>query len=105
MIEDFDYKVEAHFYEQIAKGYFETLFIDVAQRSVTPRTEAHPEQFVDNVAFFEYTKLPGIICDRFFNIFKRVKPSNFVVKDEFVKGFMTVFLSSLEQKMRMTFSM
>ena len=79
--------------------------MDVAQRSVSPRTENHPAHFVDNVAFFEYTKLPGIICDRFFNMFSRVKPGNYVVQDEFVKGFLRVYLSSLEEKMRMTFQM
>jgi hypothetical protein len=79
--------------------------MDVAQRSVTPRLETYPEHFVDNVAFFEYTKLPGIICDRFFNMFMRTKPGNLVTQDAFMKGFLVVYLSSLEQKMDMTFKM
>ena len=79
--------------------------MDVAHRSVSPRKEDFPEHFVDNVSFFEYTKLPGIICDRFFNMFHRVKPGNYVTQKEFVKGFLRVYLSTLEQKMEMTFKM
>lgn len=60
--------------------------------------------YVDNVAFFEFTKLPGIICDRFFSTFKRTK-DNFIYEEEWINGFMRVYLSSLEDKMRLIFSM
>lgn len=56
---------------QIGPDYFKTIFKDVSNRSVTPRTDNMPSNFVDNVAFFEYTKLPGIICDRFFSMFEK----------------------------------
>ena len=60
---------------------------------------------MDNVAFFEYTKLPGIICDRFFSVFQKLKPGNVINESEFVKGFINVYLSSLEKKMELTFKM
>lgn len=56
------------------------------------------------MAFFEFTKLPGIICDRFFSTFKRTK-DNFILEDSFVTGFQNVFLSTLEEKMQLTFKM
>ena len=87
----------------MAREYFKTLFKDVSNRSVTPRTEKHPERFVDNVAFFEYTKLPGIICDRFFSIFKKHSSGNFVEEDEFIRGFLQVFVSSVDEKLDLTF--
>ncbi len=74
-----------------ASPYFKTIFLDVATRSVSPRTADFPDKFVDNVAFFEYTKLPGIICDRFFSIFK--KTANVIGEKEFISGFLSVYLS------------
>ena len=56
------------------------------------------------MAFFEFTKLPGIICDRFFSTFKRTK-DNFILQESFVAGFQNVFLSTLEEKMQLTFKM
>ena len=69
LIEDFDENVDAKFKAEVAETYFKTLFNDVSKRSVTPRADTFLDNFVDNVAFFEYTKLPGIICDRFFHTF------------------------------------
>lgn len=63
---EYDEKSESAFRQNDATEYFRTIFRDVAARSLTPRTEDHPKYFIDNVAFFEWTKLPGIICDRFF---------------------------------------
>ena len=77
----------------------------MAKRSVTPKSEDTPEVFVDNVSFFEYTKLPGIICDRFFGYFKRTKTTNLIVESAFVQGFLDVYLSDLKTKMDLTFKM
>jgi hypothetical protein len=56
------------------------------------------------VAFFEFTQLPGIICDRFFSTFKRTK-EEFITEESFVSGFFNVFVSTLEDKMHMTYKM
>lgn len=77
----------------------------MSQRSVSPIQDNFPDSYVDNVAFFEYTKLPGIICDRFFHLFKRTKQGNLITQDEFVKGLMSVYVSSLAKKMDLTFRM
>lgn len=105
LVEDFDQQIDTQFQTEVAEDYFRTLFKDVAARSVSPRTDTFPERFVDNVAFFEYTKLPGIICDRFFNMFERAKLGNYVTEEEFVKGFINVYLASIHSKMLMTFKM
>ena len=84
LLEDFDPVRDLIFQQEIASDYFRTLFKDVSNRSVTPRKDNFPERFVDNVAFFEYTKLPGIICDRFFSIFKKHGSGNFVEEHEFI---------------------
>lgn len=105
LIEDYDGRSDPMLTNQIGPDYFKTIFKDVSNRSVTPRTENMPSNFVDNVAFFEYTKLPGIICDRFFSMFSKQQPGNFVVESEFVRGFLQVYLSSLEKKIELTFKM
>ena len=60
---------------------------------------------MDNVGFFEYAKLPGIICDRFFHIFLNEKDKTFIQEEKFVEGFMKVYHSGLNQKMKMVFDM
>jgi len=43
--------------------------MDIAQRRMAPKKTDDKEDYVDNVAFFEYTNLPGIINDRFYSTF------------------------------------
>lgn len=105
LIEDYNEELDSKFKQEIAIPYFKTIFSDVAKRSVTPKSEETPEVFVDNVAFFEYTKLPGIICDRFFNVFKRSKTTNLIVESSFIQGFIDIYLSDLRTKMELTFKM
>ena len=93
-LQEFDEKQDSNFRAKDATEYFRTIFKDVAARSLTPRTEEHPAHFIDNVAFFEWTKLPGIICDRFFQCFKMDKP-NIVTVDAFVQVFLIVYISTL----------
>lgn len=93
-LQEFDENQESNFRAKDATEYFRTIFKDVAARSLTPRTEDHPAHFIDNVAFFEWTKLPGIICDRFFQCFKMDKP-NIVTVDAFVQVFLIVYISTL----------
>ena len=104
LVEDFDPIVDQRFKSEIVDSYFRDLFNDVAIRSHSPKQTDILEAYVDNVAFFEFTKLPGIICDRFFSTFKRTK-ENFILEESFVAGFQNVFLSTLEEKMHLTFKM
>lgn len=47
---------------------------------------------MDNVAFFEYAKLPGIICDRFYSMFEKSKEcGGNILEEQFVAGFMRVY--------------
>lgn len=96
---DFNDQIDPQFLTEVALDYFKTLFKDVAKRSVTPRTDQHPEQFIDKVAFFEYTKLPGLITDRFLSIFDPIKPGEYINEEKFVKGFLDCYLSTIDQKM------
>jgi len=105
MIEDYDDKIDADFMTQIARPYFRDIFNDVAMRSHSPKKiEQQPAAYIDNVAFFEFTKLPGIICDRFFSTFERNR-DGFILEESFVTGFLRVFLSSLDDKMNITYDM
>lgn len=103
-LQEYDEKQDSNFRLKDATEYFRTIFKDVAARSLTPRTEEHPAHFIDNVAFFEWTKLPGIICDRFFQCFKMDKP-NIVTEEAFVKVFLVVYISTIQEKMELTFKM
>jgi Ca2+-binding EF-hand superfamily protein len=60
--------------------------------------------FIDKVTFIEYTKLPGIINDRFHYIFDEKKTGR-IYQDQFVNHFVKVFLSDMDTKMKMTFKM
>lgn len=104
IVDDFDPLIDPDFMAQIAEPYFKDLFHDIAIRSLSPTNKDIEVPFIDNVAFFEFTKLPGIICDRFFYTFTRTK-DNFILEDSFVNGLKTVYLSNLEEKMLFTFKM
>lgn len=104
LVEDFDPIFDQRFKSEIVDLYFRDLFNDVAIRSHSPKQTDIDEAYIDNVAFFEFTKLPGIICDRFFSTFKRTK-DNFILEQSFVAGFQNVFLSTLEEKMQLTYKM
>lgn len=73
-------------------------------RSQSPKKDEYNCQLIDNVAFFEFIKLPGIICDRFFSVFERTK-ENFILEESFIKTFTKVYLSSLKTKMELTYQM
>lgn len=103
-VDDFDPIIDQRFKTEIVDSYFRDLFNDVALRSHSPKSADILDPFIDNVAFFEFTKLPGIICDRFFSTFKRSK-DNFIFEQSFVAGFQNVFLSTLEEKMQLTYKM
>ena len=92
---------------QVVPNYFRALFKDVSNRSVSSpkKGDSSPKRFIDNVAFFEYTKLPGIICDRFYAQFEKRPGEDIIDEEGFVQGFKKVYLSSLEEKLDLTFKM
>lgn len=61
-IEDFNEDVDQKFIETILKPYLRDLYKDLLIRS-------NQQEHVDKVTFIEYTKLPGIINDRFHYMF------------------------------------
>ena len=102
LVEDFNDQCDPQFLHDVARPYFKDIFADVAMRSHSPTKQQ--ATYVDNVAFFEFTKLPGIICDRFFSTFERTK-EGFILEESFIEGFIRVYLSSLEDKMQLTYDM
>jgi hypothetical protein len=64
-----DDQVDPNFRKDVAIPYFNAIFNDIASRSHSPKKLN--KLFIDNVGFFEFAKLPGIICDRFFSTFER----------------------------------
>lgn len=71
---------------------------------MAPKKPEDKDEYVDNVAFFEYTNLPGIINDRFYSLFEGCKQHR-ISKQSFVTGFSRVYLASIEEKMKLTFNM
>lgn len=76
--------------------------MDIVKRRLSPSKKEDKEEFLDNVAFFEYTNLPGIINDRFYATFEGSKDHRISIKS-FVDGFCKVYLASIEEKMKLTF--
>ena len=105
LVEEFDVGADKRFLNEEVKPYFANIFQDISARSMSPKKEgSSPEAVLDNVAFFEYTNLPGMINDRFYSTFEG-SAENQLTKDSFVDGFCRVYLSSIEEKMRLTFRM
>ena len=104
LIEDFNVDTDTDFLDNVVKPYFSTIFQDVAMRRHSPKKTDDELEFVDKVAFFEYTQLPGIINDRFFSLFQK-SADDHIYESAFVNGMIRVYLSSFEEKMRLTFKM
>jgi hypothetical protein len=73
LIEEFDKENDFILLEGIVRPYFSNIFLDVVKRRLSPTKKEDKEEFLDNVAFFEYTNLPGIINDRFYATFEGSK--------------------------------
>ena len=103
-IEDFDEFKEKEFLEQTVRPYFGGIFQDIAMRRHSPKGKEEDGDFIDKVAFFEYSNLPGIINDRFFSVFDKNKNDQ-IGRDSFIEGMTKVFCSKLDTKMHLTFKM
>ena len=104
LIEDFDEALDLEFLNTVVRPYFKTIFADVAMRRHSPKTNDEELEFVDKVAFFEYTQLPGIINDRFYSLFRKTAEDH-IYESAFVEGLVKVYLSTFDEKMRLTFKM
>ena len=104
LIEDFNEEIDADFLNNVVRPYFKTIFSDLAMRRHSPKTTSDEREFVDKVAFFEYALLPGIINDRFFSLFQK-STNEHIYQESFVDNLIKVYLSSFEEKMRLTFNM
>jgi len=104
LIEDFDEANDAQFLNEVVKPHFKTIFEDVSMRRHTPKKTEDELEFIDKTAFFEYVLLPGIINDRFFSQFQKTADDH-IYEESFINGMIKVYLSSFEEKMRMTFDM
>lgn len=116
-IEDYNAEVDAPFVREYLKPYLTDLYADLQMRS-------SQDDSIDKVTFIEYTKLPGIINDRFHILFSggankttSMSPDNKVKtivhkkKDEnvtetsFYENFRTIFIGELDDKIKFTFKM
>lgn len=102
-LEEFDPQTDTDFLENEARPYFQSIFKDIAIRRHTPKRSDSEVAAIDHVAFNEFSNLPGLINDRFFACFQKV--DNKIQEDSFVDIFLMVFLSPLDDKMRLTFNM
>ena len=64
MIEDYDASIDSDFIKDKLTPYLTDLYKDLLMRSNQP-------DYIDKVTFIEYTKLPGIINDRFHVMFSQ----------------------------------
>lgn len=104
LIEDYNEAVDSEFLNEVVTPYFKTIFTDVAMRRHSPKKAGDELEFIDKVAFFEYTALPGIINDRFFSLFQKTADDH-IYESSFVNGMIKTYLSTFEEKMRLTFKM
>ncbi len=104
-LEDYHAELDDEFLKEELKPYLLGVFADFALRSTAPGSGCLPGKSIDKVTFTEYTNLPGIISDRFFVLAKRDRSDNRVGEDDFLHTMSTVFISSLEEKMKFTFKM
>lgn len=120
ILEEYSSLIDEKFLVEVVEPYFTDIFRDLCLRCLStkqPSADAQDKskqanqakilpngKFVDKVAFFEYTCLPGIICDRFYNSFEQ-DPNGNISEKSFVKGMTRVFLSKTMNKLNLAFNM
>ena len=104
MVEEFNEGTDREFIQQKVRPYFKTIFSDIAMRRHSPKKTDDELEFIDKVAFFEYTNLPGYINDRFYSLFQKSNDEH-IYEKAFTDGMIRVYMSSLEERMRLTFQM
>jgi hypothetical protein len=102
-VEDFHFEMDDLFIRDELKPYLQGVFADFALRST--QDAKFPGKSIDKVTFTEYTNLPGIVSDRFYTLCKRERADGRVQEEDFLRTMITVFGSSVEQKMNFCFQM
>ena len=87
--------MDSEFLNSVVVPYFKTIFTDVAMRRHSPKKTDDELEFIDKVAFFEYTLLPGLINDRFHSQFAKGSDDH-IYEKSFIDGMIRVYLSSFE---------
>lgn len=102
-MEDFDPEVDPEFIRRELRPYFASVFADLSLRSTQSQTTS--KRSIDKVTFVEYINLPGIVSDRFHSLASKNHTEGRIFEDQFIELLLQVFSSSVETKMRLTFSM
>lgn len=80
--------------DQILRMHSNTVAKDLGSKS----------NILDKVTLMEFLNLPGIMADRFYSqVGTGSKTDQRIVQDKFVSVMQTIYNSSLEDKMRLTF--
>ena len=103
-MEDYHADFDEVFIREELRPYFLGVFADFALRS-TPSVTPNQTQgkSIDKVTFTEYINLPGIVSDRFYALAKKGRSDNRIGEEAFLNSFLSVFGSSLKQKMEFVF--
>ena len=94
LVADYDPNHDAQFLKTEAVPYFTSLFQDIACRGVASSGKNYGKsEYIDKPAFCVFTRLPGIINDRFFDTFERTRDE--LIKGScFVRGLSKVYMGS-----------
>ncbi len=82
--------------------YLRDLYKDLTMRSIAPG--AVKDHKLDRVAFVQYCNLPGIVSERLLKIFDTAG-DGIITEGSFVQNFTRIFVSDLESRMQLAFSM
>jgi hypothetical protein len=70
------------------------VFKDIANRIKRPLGSQINSDGIDELALFEYSMLPGILADRFFDVMSDHSNKPFITQDQFVNGILTILNGS-----------
>lgn len=108
-IEEFTEDLIKRFNATHLAGYFRDVYADQLLRMHTnssAKASGGPSNVLDKVTLLEFINLPGILADRFYaQVGNGSKTDARIVQDKFVSCMQTIYNSSLEDKMRLTFEM
>lgn len=82
-LEDYHPKLDLAFSESELKPYFKHVFNDQALRSSAP-PQGFKGKSIDRNTFIEYVNLPGIVCDRFFQLASEGNKDQRVLETNFI---------------------
>jgi hypothetical protein len=102
-IKDFDQHQDPQFIKEHLTPYMHALFKDLSIRSSTKSSTFVQRSGIDRVVFVEYCQLPGIIWDRFLDMFVGTESQQNITIEQFTQNLTDIFISDLKTKMFFTF--